>query len=963
MKKHLCSWTALVAAFSLLSTCSFIPIHDVQADEDSYRKTYTIFGDLNSDKSIDSFDSVLMRKAIAQNEYSKIADLNFDQKVDADDLELLNGYVLGNNDVFMAYLSEDADEDGICDIAEIVLLKIDPDSKDTDNDGLSDYYEVTSTDTDPAVLDSFEKGVADSKSDSDSDGLSNEEEEKYGTDPTDKDTDNDGLEDGYEIKTSKTDSLKKDTDGDGLTDFEEEKLGVDPLNTSTDGTADNKRIFKQVIEADDPLLRNINTEDNAYELSIEISAAGYAPHCLKARESGYSYALKDSSAIGETPEFVYRKGFEVESITLNYKIKDAFVDNVSHYFDDVQDDYYEYSYQIDPEFDGIKRLNVFKYFKTVNMVMPIKTDYDVENNVVSATIDTFEKDDEGNPLGIGSYSLVDLEVWASMMNVVDDTTIDNVESENNVDAKSLSYPNINALANESKTEYRQLKKRSDAEHELIRKNYQSSVSTNKTGENQKIGSFFGHKYAFYDSQSISWSEAQAKCRAKGGHLMTINSPFEFNYLNNTLSQGRKGGFYWLGATGGSGKWKWITGESTSYARTISVSGYTMDRCENYFSALGNCLAYCPALAYLSEGFPSYSHIKGYICEWEPGASVNDAESQMVSVNTGSGSSAILEAELSPDNNADSDGDGISDWDEVDHSAIGRITGDGNASSVPWESAYNYLNAQNLLGNAVNEIISRISRLVPNLPNITPTGTDLTSDDSDKDGIPEKKDPRPNSRGTSDDAIGELTIISTEGDGLIDQGHSWLQYKSYFGNLIDVRDFITGYVHTPDEGWHEIDADYNIMDPGEFISFGNWSLGAGIINGNIMAVITPVFIHTLNGGICYNSEFFHYWESAYAAFTREINESQFNDLLDYLDENNYYNLYTHNCSTVALGGWEAAFGSSDGLEAASYIMIDGGISKLIDNPKKLSESISNLNGAIPDYWNTWATIHDNGGFLE
>lgn len=74
------------------------------------------------------------------------------------------------------------------------------------------------------------------KKDSDGDGLNDEDEPKYGTNPTDPDTDSDGLSDGDEVNKYKTDPLKNDTDGDGLTDGDEaNKYGTDPTQADTDG--------------------------------------------------------------------------------------------------------------------------------------------------------------------------------------------------------------------------------------------------------------------------------------------------------------------------------------------------------------------------------------------------------------------------------------------------------------------------------------------------------------------------------------------------------------------------------------------------------------------------------------------------------------------------------------------------------------------------------------------------------
>lgn len=80
--------------------------------------------------------------------------------------------------------------------------------------------------------------------DDDGDGLTNEQEKILGTNPANKDSDGDGLEDGKEINSFKTNPLKIDTDEDGLTDYIEVfpcPIGTcflpktDPLSSDTDG--------------------------------------------------------------------------------------------------------------------------------------------------------------------------------------------------------------------------------------------------------------------------------------------------------------------------------------------------------------------------------------------------------------------------------------------------------------------------------------------------------------------------------------------------------------------------------------------------------------------------------------------------------------------------------------------------------------------------------------------------------
>ncbi len=69
--------------------------------------------------------------------------------------------------------------------------------------------------------------------DLDGDGINDLQEIRMGLDPTNPDTDNDGLSDGSELKNFFTDPKKNDTDGDGLLDGEEIALfymmGLDPL--------------------------------------------------------------------------------------------------------------------------------------------------------------------------------------------------------------------------------------------------------------------------------------------------------------------------------------------------------------------------------------------------------------------------------------------------------------------------------------------------------------------------------------------------------------------------------------------------------------------------------------------------------------------------------------------------------------------------------------------------------------
>lgn len=90
--------------------------------------------------------------------------------------------------------------------------------------------------------------------DSDGDGLTDDEEVRWKTDPFNPDTDGDGLSDGDEVHKWNTDPLNPDTDYDGLKDGYDEvlKYKTDPTKRDTDngGVADGHEVLE---DGTDPL--------------------------------------------------------------------------------------------------------------------------------------------------------------------------------------------------------------------------------------------------------------------------------------------------------------------------------------------------------------------------------------------------------------------------------------------------------------------------------------------------------------------------------------------------------------------------------------------------------------------------------------------------------------------------------------------------------------------------------------
>ncbi len=152
----------------------------------------------------------------------------------------------------------DRDFDGLLDRDETGTYRTDPDNRDTDGDGLNDGEEIP-------------LGTSPMRADTDGDGLSDGDEVRsYGTDPLRKDSDGDSLTDMDEIRHG-TSPTRADSDSDGLPDSVELSRGTDPLNRDTDGDG----LPDGLESISSPLLRDTDSDglDDATE-----SAHALRPH-------------------------------------------------------------------------------------------------------------------------------------------------------------------------------------------------------------------------------------------------------------------------------------------------------------------------------------------------------------------------------------------------------------------------------------------------------------------------------------------------------------------------------------------------------------------------------------------------------------------------------------------------------------------------------------------------------------
>lgn len=355
----------------------------------------TNYGDVNNDGSINLLDMIQMKSYLAENNTSnfnvKTADVDDDGEVTTDDASELTMYFTNQTQMFSYVLNIDTDKDGLCDeiekeIGSNYLLP------DTDEDGLTDYEEVYLTATDPLKKDE----LTDSIKDLDGDGLTNSEELALESNPQNNDTDQDGINDYEEVMTYKTDPNDKDSDHDGISDGGEIILKSDPLKCDSDQT------YNQELAEDSSVFSEINTADSPYSLSISADAGGYIGESLKASISKYSDFLSEDEIIGNIVDLDYQDDFALNTLNVCFNLK-----NIN-----------------DPE-----NYMIFKYNIDANMLLPVETIYDGNKLILNDTED-------------GTYCVANIADMAENYNLLSES---NVTEQNNYGAVYDSATNKHSI--------------------------------------------------------------------------------------------------------------------------------------------------------------------------------------------------------------------------------------------------------------------------------------------------------------------------------------------------------------------------------------------------------------------------------------------------------------------------------------------------------------------------------------
>lgn len=98
--------------------------------------------------------------------------------------------------------------------------------------------------------------------------------------------------------------------------------------------------------------------------------------------------------------------------------------------------------------------------------------------------------------------------------------------------------------------------------------------------------FTNHTYQAISGE-FTWHQAKVDAESRGGHLATINSQAEFDYVASLGVLPPSG--YWLGATDAAseGVWVWVTGEPVEFSRWIAGEPNNAQGVENYLIGEGS----------------------------------------------------------------------------------------------------------------------------------------------------------------------------------------------------------------------------------------------------------------------------------------------------------------------------------------------------------------------------------------
>jgi len=162
----------------------------------------------------------------------------------------------------------------------------------------------------------------------------------------------------------------------------------------------------------------------------------------------------------------------------------------------------------------------------------------------------------------------------------------------------------------------------DYELNLIREDL---LTVEEASYKNNIIEFDGHKYCYF-SNSLSWNNAEKFCEKIGGHLVSVNSAEEQDFVQEIASTVNKDNL-WLGGYLDGDTWKWTDGSEFSYSNWdaekpdnyLGNEAYTKFPCDDFeFEAWSAHRGKWDDVSLTADGRTGDVPLSsfGFICEWE-----------------------------------------------------------------------------------------------------------------------------------------------------------------------------------------------------------------------------------------------------------------------------------------------------------------------------------------------------------
>lgn len=177
----------------------------------------------------------------------------------------------------------------------------------------------------------------------------------------------------------------------------------------------------------------------------------------------------------------------------------------------------------------------------------------------------------------------------------------------------------------------------------------------------------GHKYELYNTK-MTWRDAYQLCEKKGGHLVTISSKNEDEFVSQIQKNYSPFDRMWLGATdeNSEGNWRWITGEAFDYTNWDASEPNNIDD-EDYMMMYKSSGKWNDVCDSTRSGLYSYS----FICEYDSLPNIGDTnlDGNINIIDVTAIQRHLAESELFTDKQlalADTNGDGVVNITDATH---------------------------------------------------------------------------------------------------------------------------------------------------------------------------------------------------------------------------------------------------------------------------------------------------------